>query len=126
MAPAASPQQATNRRRDIRIQILGQLYGQVVALDLPLAVQNLGAGGFAVDSPIPFRTGTMHQFQFTLDGGRSVKLEAQAMHCLRVRVAGSSTRYLAGFEFVRASEDTEAAAAIDALLDSALSSLTFT
>lgn len=126
MDPSASPHQATNRRRDIRIQILGQLYGQVVALDLPLAVQNLGAGGFAVDSPIPFQTGTRHQFKFTLDGGRTVTLEAQAMHCLRVRVAGRSARYLAGFEFVRTSQDGEAAAGIDALLDSALSSLTFT
>jgi hypothetical protein len=127
MVPSASPQPArASRRRDIRIQILGQLYGQVVALDLPLAVQNLGAGGFAVDSPIPFQTGTMHQFQFTLDDGRTVKLDARAVHCLRVRVAGGSARYLVGLEFVRPSEDSAAAAAIDALLDSALASLTFT
>ena len=125
MLPHASPLDGDNRRRDIRIQILGQLYGQVVALDVPLAVQNLSAGGFAVDSPLQFHTGTSHQFRFTLDRGRTVKVGAQAVHCLRVRTPDGATRFLAGFEFVRDPGDPDAAEAIEALLDSALSSLTF-
>jgi hypothetical protein len=115
----------SNRRKNLRIEILGQLYGHVVALDVPLAVQNLSAGGFAVDSPIPFYAGTSHQLRFTTSEGQSVSIGAQTAHCLRVRTPQGDTRYLVGFEFTREADDPGDKEAIDTLLDSALSVLTF-
>ncbi len=121
----ATPAADACRRRDLRLQILGQLYGQLLALDVPLAVQNLSGGGFAVESPIPFYTGTSHQFRFTTNEGRSVTVTAQVVHCMRFLSPAGEPRFLAGFEFVREADDTATQAAIDTLLDSALSVLTF-
>jgi len=124
--PASVPPTAEScRRRDLRLQILGQLYGHTVALDVPLAVQNLSAGGFAIDSPIPFQAGTEHQFRFTTEKGQAVTVTAQVVHSMRCPSPAREARYLVGFEFVRESDADGSKEAIDTLLDTALSVLTF-
>jgi hypothetical protein len=122
-APESLPEES--RRTDLRLQVLGQLYGHVVAFDVPLAVQNISAGGFAVDSPIPFYSGTSHRFRFTTNHGRTILVHAQTAHCLRVRTPEGETRYLAGFEFICEPDDDRAREAIAALIDAALSAVTF-
>jgi hypothetical protein len=112
----------TCRRRDLRLQVLGQLYGHTVPLDVPMAVENLSAGGFAAVSPVPFRAGTPHQFRFTTAQGREVSVHATAVHCMRCVAPTGEPRYLIGFEFIQLQDDR---AAIDVLLDSALSVLSF-
>jgi hypothetical protein len=114
-----------SRRSDLRLQVLGQLYGHVVPFDVPLSVQNISAGGFAVDSPIPFYSGTSHRFCFTTNQGRSILVHARTAHCLRVRTPEGDTRYLAGFEFICEPDDERAHESVAALLDAALSALTF-
>ena len=114
-----------SRRSDIRLQVLGHLYGHVVPFDVPLAVQNISAGGFAVDSPIPFYSGTSHRFRFTTNAGRTIMVRAQTAHCLRVRTPEGETRYLAGFEFVCEPDNDQAHESVAALLDAAQSALTF-
>ena len=124
--PASTvPSVDTCRRRDLRLQVLGQLYGHVVAMDVPMAVENLSAGGFAAVSPIPFQAGTSHQFRFTMAHGRTVTVEAHTVHCMRCVAPTGEPRYLIGFEFVRGADDQAALAAIDELLDSALSAISF-
>jgi len=125
--PTAAPESRLpeeSRRSDLRLQVLGQLYGHVVAFDVPLAVQNISAGGFAVDSPIPFSSGTSHRFRFTTNDGRTILVHAQTVHCLRVRTPDGDTRYLAGFEFICEPDDDRAREGIAALIDAALSALT--
>jgi hypothetical protein len=116
---------AENRRKNLRLQILGQLYGQVVPLDVSFAVRNLSAGGFAVESPIRFHTGTAHEFRFTLADGRTVKVGGETVHCMRVRTPEDGVRFLAGFRFVADAEDAEAAEAIQTLLDWALANVSY-
>jgi hypothetical protein len=128
MAPNPSPVGPltdNNRRRDLRLQILGQLYGHVVALDVPLAVRNLSAGGFAIESPVPFRAGASHQFRFTTDQDRSIIVSARAIHCMRYVAPNVEEQFLVGFEFLREPDAEAASEAIDALLETALSALTF-
>ena len=128
MAPQTSPVDPpvdTCRRRDLRLQILGQLYGYVVALDVPLAVQNLSPGGFAIESPIPFATGTSHQFRFTTDQQRPIVIGARTVHCMRYVTPRGQATYLIGFEFLFEPDADAARAAIDQLFDGALSVLSF-
>jgi hypothetical protein len=116
---------AEDRRRDLRLQILGQLSGQLVPLDVSFAVRNLSAGGFAVESPIRFHTGTSHEFRFILADGRTLKVGGETVHCMRVRTPGTDARFLAGFRFVANTEDAGAAEAIRTLLDTALARVSY-
>ena len=129
MAPRSNPLPTPDwercRRSDLRLQILGQLYGHIVALDLPLIVQDLSAGGFAVESQISFFPGASHQFRFTTSAGTPIVVHAQAIHCHPIIGPDAKQRFLAGFEFLKDPDDTDAKEAVDALLDVALSALTF-
>jgi hypothetical protein len=122
---STAPRIDTCRRRDLRLQVLGQLYGHVVALDVPLAVENVSGGGFAVVSPIPFQAGTSHQFRFTTAQDRTVTVTAHAIHCMRCVAPTGEPRFLIGFEFARGTDDATMEDAIDSLLDSALSVISF-
>ena len=123
--PLPTPEWDRCRRSDLRLQILGQLYGHIVALDLPLVVRDLSAGGFAVDSQISFFPGASHQFRFTTAAGAPIVVSAQAIHCHPIVGPDGEQRFLAGFEFLKDPDDSDAKDAVDALLDVALSVLTF-
>jgi hypothetical protein len=127
----ASPQESAapfahlSRRADVRWQVFGQLFGHLVADDVPLVVLNLGAGGFAAESPVPFNPGTAHQVQFSTENGTTITVDCEAVHCMRSRTLIGFPRYLAGFKFVTKPGDAAASAAIDALIHSALPVLTY-
>lgn len=123
--PLPSPERDYCRRSDLRLQILGQLYGHIVALDMPLVVQDLSAGGFAVESQISFFPGASHQFRFTTAAGTPIVVNAQAIHCHPIVGPDGEPRFLAGFEFLKDPDDSDAKEAVDALLDVALSVLRF-
>jgi hypothetical protein len=77
--------------------------GELLPLGEPLELLDLGRGGFALESPFEFLTGTEHFFAFTLADGRSgIQLMACTVHCERVPGdSDSSARYRAGFSFVQ-------------------------
>jgi len=90
-----------------------------------MGVENLSAGGFAAVSSIPFQTGTSHQFRFTTAQGRMVTVDAHTVHCMRCVTPTGEPRFLMGFEFVQGVDDQAAREAIDELLDSTLSVISF-
>lgn len=97
---SSSPLPFRSRRRHPRIEILGDLEGRRVPLDVPITVRDLSQGGFSVESTTPFPPGTSHHFRFTTPGQPEVALEATAVHC---RLASASpdgqVTYVTGFEF---------------------------
>src|SRR5262245_57060021 len=85
------------RRKTPRIEVLGQLHGTLVAMDVPILVRNIGAGGFGIESPVPFPPGATHVFRFTAGTGLRVVLKACTRHCQEGTPApDGTTRYNAG------------------------------
>jgi hypothetical protein len=119
---ASTAARATSRRSDPRIEVLGHLNGTLVSRNVLLNVANMSAGGFAVDSPVPFPAGTIHRFRFTTPLGEIVVIDASVMHCRRTHVREGANRYMAGFEFVH---DSDSDAKIAQLLDAATSVVSF-
>jgi hypothetical protein len=111
------------RRTTPRLEVLGQLHGHLVSLSVPLVVRDLSAGGFSVESVVPFPPGARHQFRFNTAAGADIVIEAVVVHSRPVAPLGGVTRYATGFAFCHDSEDT--AHAVDELLGAVTSVLEF-
>jgi hypothetical protein len=103
----ASSRVAIDRRRFPRIQLLGDIHGHAEPFATPFALLDIGSGGFAVESTMPFepaveytfRFGALHQFG---------PIRAKNVHCLHVS-RGGATLYVAGFSFlVETAEERQA------------------
>ena len=106
-----------SRRRYPRLEVLGLIEGQSVALDVPLTVRELSQGGFSTESPAPFPPGSRNQFRFTTAGGSIVTLDATAVHCRLASINGDGRHtYITGFEFLSdPSSDDSISVLIDTL-----------
>ena len=104
------------RRSSLRITEVRDVFGALLPLGEPLLIQDVGTGGFAVDTPFEFLTGTEHSFAFCLPGGHRVRLNATTVHCDRISDEGSDALYRAGFSFVHAhtTDDLLIAVLVDA------------
>ena len=71
------------RRKNPRVELLSDLYGCVVALDLPVLVRDASRGGFRIESECPFPVGSEHSFRFQT-GGRPTTIMAVCRHIQRV------------------------------------------
>lgn len=113
-----------SRRAAPRLEVLDQFYGRLVALDLPLRVRDISAGGFSIESPISFPPGAAHQFRFTTMHGDAHILPATAIHCRTAQVRDGVNWHVTGFEFIQ-DQAGEVAGVVGLLMDAATSILTF-
>ena len=90
---------SAERRFAPRLDVLDQLHGHLVKINVPLIVRELGAGGFSVESPVPFPPGARHRFRFTLAGGGEVIVEAVGVHTRSTGAIGGTDRHISGFAF---------------------------
>ena len=111
-----------SQRRAPRIEVMGQLHGQLVPMNVPLDVRDLSSGGFAVESTVSFPVGAVHRFRFITKTGAEVIVRASARHCRPVETPDGSARFLAGFAFIL-DENGETEAAIDLMLKAASSAV---
>ena len=88
------------RRNNPRVELLSDLYGCVVALDLPVLVRDASRGGFRIETACPFPVGSEHSFRFHTIGGRLTTIVAVCRHIQRVNRSNQAPRYAAGFEFL--------------------------
>jgi hypothetical protein len=93
----ASP--TTERRRYPRIEILGRVKGVVRPLDVSITLLNLSLGGFLMQTPIEYRVGEIHEFQFTMVEKEPLIVRARIAHAMRATV-DHKPLYLFGLEFV--------------------------
>jgi hypothetical protein len=89
-----------DRRQNPRIEIMSELYGCVVALDLPVRVRDASRGGFSVESPCEFPVGSEHSFRFQTEGGRATTVTLVCRHAKRLRGTDAAPVYSAGFAFL--------------------------
>lgn len=97
----AKPQpKPEDRRRNPRVELVSELYGLVVALDLPVLIRNASRGGLLIESACPFPVGSEHSFRFQTYGGKPATIVAVCRHIRRVGRSDAAPRYAAGFEFL--------------------------
>lgn len=109
----SSRPQAIERRRSPRIEVLGRLEGTLVALDVPIVVQDLSLGGMAVETPFPFDHDSLHEFQLELGDGSWVILQARARHSRSLAGPDGTPSYVTGFEFVDPEPSDDSATVAD-------------
>ncbi|HKW03258.1 MAG TPA: PilZ domain-containing protein [Vicinamibacterales bacterium] len=102
------------RRQAKRLDVLWQLNVEILSRPMPVSVSDISATGFSVETTTPFEEGEVHEFRFSLDGGSSATIQAEAAHGVANDRVGELQLYLTGFKFVEL--DTEQKQELKALL----------
>ena len=96
------PPQEHGKRDSERIQILGELHGEVMVFQ-PLTIREISRGGAQVETAIPLQLDSLHDFRLTL-GDRSLIVKGRVAHCSISDVDQELVTYRSGIEFVEPSE----------------------
>lgn len=102
-----------DKRDAERLQILGELHGEVMVFE-PMAIKEISLGGAQVETAFPLHLDSLHDFRLTL-GDRSIVLKARIAHCTISDVDQEVVVYRSGIEFVEVSG--RIADAISAFID---------
>lgn len=98
-----------NQRDAERIQILGELHGEVMVFE-PMAIKEISRRGVQVETSFPLQLDSLHEFRLTL-GDRSVVVKGRVVHCVITDVDQEIVLYRSGVEFIEPSERIEAVVA---------------
>lgn len=88
------------RRGTPRIQVLGQLHGHIVTLDVPVKIREIGLGGFSIETPMKFPIGAVHEFRLTHVDGETVNLCGRVVHSGERERSTDPGLYITGFAFL--------------------------
>jgi hypothetical protein len=106
---------ADDKRDTQRLQILGELHGEVMVFQ-PMAIKEISPGGVQVETGFPLHLDSLHDFRLTL-GDRSLVVKGRVVHCSITDVGQEQLVYLSGIEFVEPADRVSSAIAdfIDAV-----------
>ena len=93
---------AEDKRDTHRLQILGDLHGEVMVFQ-PMAIKEISRGGAQVETTHPLQVDSLHDFRLSL-GDRSVVVKGRVAHCSISDVDQELVTYRSGLEFVEPSE----------------------
>ena len=93
---------ASDKRDTERIQILGELHGEVMVFQ-PMVIKEISRGGCQVETGFPLHLDSLHEFRLTL-GDRSVIVKGRVVHCSISDVDQEVVHYKSGLEFVEPPE----------------------
>ena len=96
-----------DKRDTNRLQILGELRGEVMAFQ-PMTIKEVSRGGAQVETGFPLHLDSLHDFRLTL-GDRSLVIKGRVVHCSITDVEQELVLYRAGIEFIEPSERVSAA-----------------
>jgi hypothetical protein len=88
----------SNKRDDERIQILGELRGEVMVYE-PMTITEVSYGGAQIESAFPLQLNSLHDFRLTL-GERSVVVKARVAHCSVADIGQETVVYRSGIEYI--------------------------
>jgi hypothetical protein len=91
-----------DKRDTERLQILGELHGEVMVFQ-PMTIKEISNGGAQVESGFPLQLDSIHEFRLTL-GDRSVVLKGRVVHCSISDVDQEVVLYKSGVEFIEPSD----------------------
>ena len=94
---------ADHDKRDAeRIQILGELHGEVMVFQ-PMVIKEIARGGCQVETGFPLQLDSLHEFRLTL-GEQSVIVKGRVAHCSISDMDQEIVLYRSGIEFTEPSE----------------------
>lgn len=102
MQQPGGPTDDENKRDTERIQILGELHGEVMVFQ-PMVIKEIARGGVQVETGFPLQLDSLHEFRLTL-GDRSVVVKGRVVHCSISDVDQEIVLYRSGIEFVEPSD----------------------
>jgi hypothetical protein len=88
-----------DRRAEVRLEVMGSLYG-TLDIDEQARVVNISGGGALVTAAQPATVDSTQVVRLTLDG-QQLSLEARVRHATRVEGQGEQVHYQIGLEFVK-------------------------
>src|SRR5436190_12048080 len=91
-----------NKRDTERVQILGELRGEVTVFQ-PMAIKEISRGGAQVETGFPLQLDSLHDFRLTL-GDRSIVVKGRVAHCSISDVEQELVLYRSGIEFIEPSD----------------------
>ena len=91
-----------NKRDTDRVQILGELHGEVMIFQ-PMTIKEVSRGGAQIETGFPLHLDSLHEFRLTL-GDRSIIVKGRVAHCSISDVEQEVIIYRSGIEFVEPSE----------------------
>jgi hypothetical protein len=100
--PADPISDPDNKRDGERIQILGELHGEVMVFE-PMAIREISRGGAQVETAFRLQLDSLHELRLTL-GDRSIVVKGRVVHCSISDVDQEVVHYKSGLEFVEPSE----------------------
>ena len=99
----------SDKRDSDRIQVLGDLHGEVMIFQ-PVTIKEISTGGAQVESAFPLQLDSLHDFRLTL-GDRSVVVKGRVAHCRVTDVDQDLVVYRSGIEFIEPNERVASAIA---------------
>jgi hypothetical protein len=87
-----------DRRRFPRLQMMGEIQGQLVPFENRLTVLDMSIDGFALESPIAFAPHAEYLFQLGPQHGPQLLVSARNIHCVKVDER-EEPWFVAGFSF---------------------------
>jgi PilZ domain len=90
-----------DKRDKQRIQILGELQGEVMIFQ-PMAIKQISRGGAQVETAFPLQLNSLHDFRLTL-GDRSIVVKGRVAHSSITDVDQELVVYRSGLEFIEPS-----------------------
>src|SRR6185503_659859 len=100
--PADPISDPDNKRDGERIQILGELHGEVMVFE-PMAIREISRGGAQVETAFRLQLDSLHELRLTL-GDRSIIVKGRVVHCSISDVDQELVTYRSGIEFVELSD----------------------
>lgn len=97
--PTASGSGA-ERRTAPRLNVQGEMLGEVLSMGAPLLVRDFSEGGCSVETHLELPAGSEHAVRLELTDCLSVSIKARVVHCRRHAESGRPARYVSGLEFV--------------------------
>jgi hypothetical protein len=103
---ASDGERDENTRDTERVEILGELRGEVMVFQ-PMAIKEISRGGAQIETGFPLTLDSLHDFRLTL-GDRSVVIKGRVVHSSVAEVDQESVTYLTGLEFIEPSDPVAA------------------
>jgi PilZ domain len=97
-----SPSDHANKRDTERIDILGELHGEIMFFQ-PMAVKEISRTGAQIETTFALHVDSVHDLRLTL-GDRSVVLKGRVAHSSVAEMDQELVRYRTGLEFVEAAD----------------------
>jgi hypothetical protein len=72
------------RRRAPRVELVGQLRGELVSVDRPIVIREISLGGMSIETSEPFEIESRHRFVLTLGDGAGVLVLGRVAYSRRI------------------------------------------